>query len=222
MAWLMRSYAFTTRQAEGKVPALDARLDQHAQTLCARVASSVDDEVLVVAHSSGAIMAAAVVARVSRLDAELGQRGPRISMMTLGQWLPLLGTLPPAVSFRKELMELARMPGLDWIDFSAPSDGCCFALVDPLDACGAEVQERMSDRPKLLSPKFQHMFDAPAYRSMRRDRFRTHFQYLMAAQKPVKYDYFAITAGDLTLAERFKDDPSVTDYRDLSPFARRR
>jgi hypothetical protein len=43
----------------------------------------------------------------------------------------------------------------------------------------------------------------------------------MATQKLVKYDYFAITAGELTLAERFKDDPSVTDYRDLAPFHRK-
>lgn len=221
MAWLMRSYAFTTRQAEGQVPELDTRLDQHALTLLQRVASSVDDEVLVVAHSSGAIMAASVVARAFRLDPQLGLRGPRISMMTLGQWLPLLGTLPPAVAFRSELTDLSRIPGLDWIDFSAPSDGCCFALVDPMEACGLHIPDRKPDRPKLLSPKFQHMFEAANYRAMRRDRFRTHFQYVMAAHKPVKFDYFAITAGGLTLAERFKDDPSVDDYRDLSPFRRK-
>jgi hypothetical protein len=221
MAWLMRSYAFTTRQAEGQTPELDTRLDQHARTLVQRVAAGVDDEILVVAHSSGAIMAASIVARAFLLDAELGLRGPRLSMMTLGQWLPLLGTLPPAVSFRHELTQLARMPGLDWIDFSAPPDGCCFALVDPIAACDIQMVDREPDRPKLLSPKFQNMFEAAEYRAIRRDRFRTHFQYLMAARKRVKYDYFAITAGELTLAERFKDDPSVTDYRDLSPFRRK-
>lgn len=218
MAWLMRSYAFTTRQAEGNVPALDARLDQHAQVLRDRAAAGIDDEILVVGHSSGAIMAASVIARASVLDPQLALYGPRISMLTLGQWLPLLGTLPPAVAFRNELIELSRMPGLDWIDFSAPSDGCCFALVDPLQACGLEVENRQLGRPKLLSPKFQHMFEAAEYAAMRRNRFRTHFQYLMAAQKPVKYDYFAITAGPLTLAERFRDEPGVVDYSDLRPF----
>jgi hypothetical protein len=68
------------------------------------------------------------------------------------------------------------MPGLDWVDFSAPSDGCCFALVDPLEASGLEVANRQLDRPKLLSPKFQHMFEVAEYASMRRNRFRTHFQ----------------------------------------------
>jgi hypothetical protein len=95
----MRSNALTMRQAEGNVPALDARLDQHVQVLRDRAAAGIDDEILVVGHLSGAIMAASVIARASLLDPRLALHGPRISMLILGQWLPLLGTLPPAVAF---------------------------------------------------------------------------------------------------------------------------
>jgi hypothetical protein len=39
---------------------------------------------------------------------------------------------------------------------------------------------------------------------LRRRFFRLHFQYLCAFDRPGEYDYFRITAGPLTLAERFR------------------
>lgn len=217
MYWMMRSYAFTARQAQGRTPDLEARLDQQAARLAQRLAEAQDDEVLVVGHSSGAIMAAAIVARALRLRPAAEAGRPVLSLLTLGQWIPLLGLLPQAASFRQELAELATAPHLDWIDFSAPPDGCCFALTDPVAGSGVVPPHRLPDRPKLLSPRFAEMFDAPAYEALRRDKFRLHFQYLAAAPKPVAYDYFRITAGAQTLADRFASHPSVTDFDRLRP-----
>lgn len=217
MVWLLRSYAFTARQASGTVPQLDARLMQHAETLLARIQSGVDDEVLIVGHSSGTIMAATVLANALRSDPGLGSHGTVVSFLTLGHCMPLLSSLPMARRFRNDLLRLATAKNIDWIDFSAPPDGCCFALVNPLLACG-EATDTVQDRPKLLSPRFAEMSDPENYAAIRRDRFRCHFQYLMASQKAVQFDYFAITAGAQTLAGRFSGNPSVTDYKDLRFF----
>jgi hypothetical protein len=217
MYWLMRSYAFTRQQALGRTPDLEAVLDAHAQRLAQRLATGGDDEVLVVGHSSGAIMAVAVVARALRLRA--GASGsPTLSLLTLGQCIPLLATLPPAQAFRQELVELGRAPDLHWIDFSAPPDASCFALCDPLREPDVPGSEAAAGRPKLLSPRFAEMFDPEGYRALRRDKFRMHFQYLMASARLVAYDYFRITAGAKTLAERFAQLPSVTDFDRLRPF----
>jgi hypothetical protein len=218
MYWMMRSYAFTARQATGRTPDLEARLDALAQRLAQRLAERCDDEVLVVGHSSGAIMAAAIVARSLRqLPARAEGAAPALSLLTLGQWIPLLGLLPQAEGFRTELSELATVPGLDWIDFSAPPDGCCFALTDPIAGSGLAPAGRLPDRPKLLSPRFAEMFDPAGYQALRRDKFKMHFQYLMAAPRPVEYDFFRITAGARTLGARFAHLPSVTDFDRLRP-----
>jgi hypothetical protein len=214
MAWLLRSYAFTARQASGLAPQLDARLEQHAEIVLSRIQSGIDDEVLIVGHSSGTMMAATVLANALRHDPQLGSRGPVVSLLTLGQWMPLLSTLPKAERFRDDLRCLAGAKGIDWLDFSAPPDGCCFALVHPLKACGLDAVAVL-DRPKLLSPRFADMFDTEDYAAIRRDRFRCHFQYLMASKKTVPFDYFAITSAAQTLADRFSDATSVTDYKDL-------
>ena len=221
MLWMMRSYAFTAEQARGQVPALDERLAEHARTLLAAVASGQTDEVLLVAHSSGSIMAASVLAKALQLDPALGRQSAQnttVSLLTLGQWIPLLGCLPQASAFRAELQRLASADGVDWIDFGAPPDGCCFALVDPIAACGVVPTVAHTDRPKLLSPRFADMFAAPDYAALRRDRFRIHFQYLMASERAVPYDFFAITAGHLTLAQRFAELPNVINFKGFRPF----
>jgi len=215
MLWLMRSYAFTARQALGQVPALEERLAEHARTLLDAISQGENDEVLLVAHSSGSIMATSVMAKALQLDATLGRdthRHTTVSLLTLGQCIPLLGCLPQAQDYRQELQVLANAEQVDWIDFCAPSDGCCFALVDPIAACGVVPSAPRPDRPKLLSPRFADMFDATTYAALRRDRFRIHFQYLMASERAVPYDFFAITAGHQTLAQRFAHIPSVTDF----------
>jgi hypothetical protein len=83
------------------------------------------------------------------------------------------------------------------------------------------VPDRVADRPKLLSPRFAQMFDSEAYAALKRDKFRMHFQYLMASPAPAGYDYFRITGGAATLAERFADAASVGNYQDLRRFKSR-
>ena len=216
MLWMMRSYAFTAQQAQGRVPGLEDRLAEHARTLLEAVSTGENDEVLLVAHSSGSIMAAAVMAKALEIDPAFGRSAGRtttVSFLTLGQWIPALGCLPQAKGFRADLQRLASAEGVDWVDFGAPPDGCCFALVDPIAACGVVPDVPQSDRPKLLSPRFAEMFDSATYSVLRRDRFRIHFQYLMASERTVPYDFFAITAGSQTLAQRFAQNSSINDFR---------
>jgi hypothetical protein len=220
MYWLMRSYAFTARQGRNETPDLEARLDLLAGQVRRRIEEGDDDEVLVVGHSSGAMMAISILARALHGLPEFSSRaGPRVALLTLGQWIPLLGLLPGADRFRRELQALAVAPLLTWIDFSAPPDGCCFALVDPLSACGASCAGALADRPKLLSPRFAEMFGPGEYQALRKDKFRMHFQYLMASERKTEYDYFAITAGAVPLGERFRALEGVKDYSALRPFS---
>lgn len=218
MYWLTRSYAFTARQALGQTPELEARLDAQAKRLVQRIREQQDDEILLVAHSSGTIMAVCILARAAGLLKLQPQSGrdvkARVSFMSLGQCIPLLAYLPQAQQFRDELSLLGQTDWMDWIDFSAPPDGCCFALSDPLALTG----QRPYLAPKLLSPRFAEMFERAHYRALRKDKFRMHFQYLMASDLPVDYDFFLITAAEKTLPTRYIDAASVVDFTNFSPF----
>jgi len=199
--WVLRSYAFVGRMARGPVPELEARLDAMAANLVRRVQQNRDDEVLVVGHSLGTIMATSVLARALRLDPELAQRGPRLSFLTLGHCLPLMSNLPAAQGFRDELAVLAQCDGLCWVDFSDPLDDYAFPGVDPFEAAGLTVPR--ADHPQMRSPGFTAMMASAPQQVPQMNLHQIHQQYLWASPLPQAYDYFAMTAGPLTLAARF-------------------
>ena len=113
---------------------------------------------------------------------------------------------------RHELSTVAKQFSPQWVDISAPADGCCTALVDPLDAV-RQMEHLECPSPKLLSPRFQTLFTKEEYRQLKRDRFRLHFQYLMAAPLVGTYDYFWITAGPQRLVKIFQEMPPVQNFQ---------
>ncbi len=219
MAWLMRSTRFILRQARSETPDLEARLSEFAERLhSARVSGEVD-EVLVVGHSSGAMLAVSTLARALRLASPAGASTlVPVSLVTLGECIPMLSYQPESQAFRSEMASLATSDAVAWVDFTAPADGCCFALVDPTAVCSERATAASWTPPKRLSPRFAQLFEPTAYRRVQRDKYRCHFQYLMAGQLAGPYDYFAITAGAQTLAARFADFPGVEGFRDFQLF----
>jgi hypothetical protein len=219
MLWLMRSYLFTRQQALGRVPGLEARLQSLATSISQAHSSGAYDEVLVVGHSSGCIMAASALARSCMLPI-LAQNATQLSFVTVGHWLPLLSSLPSAHAFRTQLQTLSQQEALSWVDFSAPADGCCFALVNAVNAA-VPIGQRGPCAPKLLSPRFQTLFSPTDYKALCRKRFDLHFQYIMAGRVAGDYDYFALTAGNVYLKDRYANTPGVTDFTQFQLFGPR-
>ena len=220
MSWLMRSFHFTRQNMVGGAPDLQARLDHLAQHIAHLVAQSDADEILLVGHSTGGGMAVSALARAwekhqHSIDPALWRK---VSLLTLGQWFPLLSLMREAGPMRQELATVAEQFSTQWIDISAPADGCCTALVDPIEAV-RQMERIQCPSPKILSPRFQILFSENDYRELKRDRFRLHFQYLMAAPISGIYDYFWITAGPQRLANIFKDVPTVENFQAIGmPF----
>ncbi len=203
--WLVRIFSFTGRHACGQLPELDARLDALAEKIAVKLRSPDAgnvDEVLVVGFSVGSILSVSSVARALPGGADLPAR-PALSLMTLGHCIPMLGLLPQAARFRDELKVLAAEPALRWIDFSSLTDWGSFAMVDPVDACRITLPNGQKHNPTMRSPRFHTQFAPATYDKLRRNKRRIHMQYLMAGELPSDYDYFAITAGGLTLDERY-------------------
>ena len=200
--YLMHDYAFTARDLGAYPPALETRLAAFADRLAEVVASGEWDEVLVVGHSSGAYLGVSVLARLLRSGrGPAPQGGTRLAFLSLGHVVPMASFLPRATGLRADLRDLSASPAITWIDVTAPGDGCCFGLCDPVAVSGVEPPGRL--HPLVLSAAFSHTLSPERRRALRGHWFRLHFQYLCAFDRPADYDYFAITAGPLPLAERF-------------------
>ena len=201
--YLMHDYAFTA-VARGAWPvALEERLAQFRARLRAALATEVD-EVLVVGHSSGVHLAVSMLADLIR---EGVPKGPALGFLSLGQVVPMVSFLPGAARLRGDLRYLSTRDELTWVDVTAPGDGCTFALCDPVAVSG--VAPEGQKWPLVLSAAFSRTLSAERWRALRWRFFRLHFQYICAFDNlsggPGDYDYFRITAGPVTLAERFRN-----------------
>ena len=217
--YLMHDFAYTAI-ARGAYPqALDARLSLFKGRVRAALASGVD-EVLVVGHSSGVHLGVTVLADLLREGRPLdtAAQGPALAFLSLGQAVPMASFLPGATRLRGDLAYLSARDDLTWVDVSAPGDGCSFALCDPVAVSGvAPPGQRW---PLVISAAFTLSLSPARWKALRWRFFRLHFQYLCAFDTPRDYDYFRITAGPVTLADRYGGRaPSASRItRALSPY----
>lgn len=198
--YLMHDYAHSARLFGAYSPDMRARLEQFSELISRALTGDVD-EVLVVGHSSGAHLGVTVLAELLRQN-KTTANGPKLSFLTLGQVVPMVSFLPRAGGLRWDLQYLSVHPDLTWVDVSAPGDGCAFALCDPVAVSGVATEGKRG--PLVLSAAFTQTLSAERWRQLRWRFFRLHFQYLCAFDQPGDYDYFRITAGPMTLAQRFE------------------
>ena len=211
--YLMQDYAYTAKKRGAYPPEIDARLVEFRHRIESALRDNVD-EVLVIGHSSGAHLAVSVIADIVR--ANRNQKiGPDLSLLTLGQVIPMVSFLPSASRLRMDLNLLSTADEITWLDVSAPGDGCSFALTDPVSVSG--VAPRSGQKwPIVISAAFSNTLSEETRKKLRYRYFRLHFQYLCAFDWPGDYDYFKVTAGPLTLGQRFQGRRSSVSRIDVA------
>lgn len=219
--YLMHDFSYSSSLSGAYPAALDARLAQFRVRVAAALAAPVD-EVLVVGHSSGAHLGVSLLADLIRSDA-VPKSGPALAFLSLGQVVPMVSFLPRATRLRADLRVLSTAEDVTWVDVTAPGDGCCFALCDPVAVSGQATAEKRG--PLVFSAAFTQSLSPARWKALRWRFFRLHLQYLCAFDRPKDYDYFQITAGPLRLADRYAKRPpsksrlekSVTGYTATAP-----
>ena len=201
--YLMHDYAYTAKRRGAYPDEIEARLHEFRHRIEAALREDID-EVLIVGHSSGAQLAVSVVADILRDNPFRRDEGsPALSLLTLGQVIPMVSFLPEADRLRRDLRLLSTSELITWIDISAPGDGCSFALTDPVAVSGV-APEKGQQWPIIISAAFSKTLSQERQKELRHRYFRLHFQYLCAFDNPGEYDYFKITAGPQTLGQRFR------------------
>ena len=202
--YLLYVYAFSAWHTEGYPPELRLRLEDFKRRIAQALAEG-HDEVLIVGHSVGAHLGVELLAEMEREGMIAGDTP--LALLTLGHVVPMISYLPKARRLRRNLHELGKSRRIYWVDVTAPGDGGCFALCDPVAVSGVGAG------PKVLSAAFSQTLKPETYAAQKRAFFKQHFQYLHAFDQPGIYDYFAITAGPLRLKDRFGAQPDSPSKR---------
>lgn len=189
------------RFARGRATWIDQVIDVGARRLLAIAQLHDTDELVVVGHSAGGVIASAVMARALELDPDLGGRGPRLVLLTLGSVMPAVALHPAALRMREIVRRLAVEPTIVWIDCQSRKDVMAFLNFDPVDGVGVHVGTRRCN-PLTWRVRFKDMLSPTDYRRLRWKFFRVHFQYIMAGDRPSPYDYILLIGGPVAVAER--------------------
>ncbi|OYU39749.1 MAG: hypothetical protein CFE33_10325 [Pseudorhodobacter sp. PARRP1] len=197
--YLMHDYAYSAQASGANPPELEARMTAFRLSIRNALTAGFD-EVLVVGHSSGAHLAVSILADLLREG--LPKDAARLALLTLGQVVPMVSFLPQAKRLRGDLRYLSAQDAVVWVDVTAPGDGCAFALCDPVAVTGVAPPDKLW--PLVISAAFTQTLSPARWKELRWKFFRLHFQYLCAFDRPGDYDYFQITAGPRTLADRYR------------------
>ncbi len=197
--YLMHDYAYSAASRGAIPPELETRMAVFGDMIAKALTADVD-EVLIVGHSSGAHLGVSILADLIRAG-RVPAGGPALSFLSLGQVVPMVSFLPDAHRLRADLKYLSARDELTWVDVTAPGDGCAFALCDPVSVSGVAPADKKW--PLVFSAAFTQTLSPARWKELRWKFFRLHFQYLCAFDRPGDYDYFQITAGPMTLAQRY-------------------
>ncbi len=200
---------FSMQHARGECHEYLQRIDEFADRLVAAVNSSTHDEIVVVGHSSGSFCAVEVLARALRKDPHLASRGPRLSLVTLGANLPLIGCHPQATSFRNDVTLLAEQPDVYWLEYQSALDLLSFPSFDPGQALTESTLQDRQMNPTVHAAHIRKSMEPPNYVRNRLNFWRLHFQYMMAVDRLVPCDYMMIVAGPASLEYRGSEPESA-------------
>jgi pimeloyl-ACP methyl ester carboxylesterase len=187
---------------------LDDIIEAGARHLVAAAAANDTDELVLVGHSTGSVIAAAIMARALALDPDLGARRARLVLLTLGAVMPAVALHPAAERMRDIIKRLAGEPTVAWIECQSRKDVMNFEGFDPVDGVGVHVENRHN--PLLWSVRFKEMVSPAYYQRLRWNFFRMHFQYINAGDRPTAHDYMLLIAGPVALGDWARHHEQLT------------
>jgi hypothetical protein len=199
--YLLSDTIWTWEFSHRQRPEWDARIDRFAQHLINVTKSSDAGEIVIVGHSSGSFLGTEILARALKLDPDLGRRGSRVVLLTLGGNYPIVGFHKVSQDFRDHLRQLAIEPSIDWIDSQARKDVMNFYQFDPIESHGIRLGAERRN-PTIVPVRFRDIVKPDHYKEFRWQFFRMHFQFVMANEQPNAYDFFMIVCGPVALSER--------------------
>ena len=199
--WILQTYYFISIWQEKPLPELEVKLQLFAERIIQDQLENPVDEIILVGHCVGSMLAIEVMSRIINLDYHC-LKG-RLSVMTLGQCIPYLSYAPKAIHFRQALQQFANSRMFPWFDMGAKADPLCFQLVNPALAEGIVGVDESVPYRFVVRP--YNMFSAAKYKELKKNKLRMHFQYLMAADIKTDFDYFEIVTGPFAKINNYKN-----------------
>jgi pimeloyl-ACP methyl ester carboxylesterase len=194
----LHDWIFAREYMYGRRADIERRLDDFAARLVAVLRAREADEVLLVGHSLGALLAIDLIDRAAKLDPAVGRDGARLSFLTVGATIPKLTLHPAGERFRACARRVATMPAVDWVEYQSRDDAISFYKFHPVKACRVADNDATA-KPLVRRVQIHEMLSPRTFRRKRFRFMRMHYQFVMANERRAPYDYFMLVCGPISL-----------------------
>ena len=175
-------------------PIIEQRLDRIALEMAAAADGSDADELLVIGHSLGAVVAVELLDRVLKLAPAFGEKGIPVTFLSIGSSILKIGLHSGAGRFRAAAERVARAPGIFWCEYQTRVDIMNFYDTNPM----AEMSLPTENGPLVKLVEISQMLERAMYRSIRLRFYRLHCQCVSGNDKRYLYDYFMLVCGPVS------------------------
>jgi hypothetical protein len=191
LRYLFDDWIFSRSYLRGGEQVLDRRLDRAAAALVAAARDSELDEVVVIGHSLGAMLAIQIIDRALRREGGFGANQVHVALVTVGSSALKIGLHRRGTDLRASIQRVGATPAVFWAEYQSLTDVMNFYKTNPLAATGTHI----ADRPLVRIVRVRDMLDPDRYRRIRRNLLRLHNQFVRANDRSYAYDYFMLLLG---------------------------
>ncbi len=193
--WLLRIFVFSARYVFNPSDVLQKRINVFADHILEHIHTARQrnvEEIIIVSHSVGTIITIPLLAILAKQLSKEKSVIPKLTIITLGECVPLVSGIPQAVAFRKQMKDVAQSKYFHWFDYTSAIDGACFPGLNFFEDSHIPTDRK---RFHFLSPRFHTLFSNARYKRLKKNKYLAHFLYLMATEKAEGYNFFTLTAG---------------------------
>ena len=210
LMWLIFRMALS--QGKGQATDLEERLSDFVERVEQTVRTSDLDEVLVVGHSYGSILATEVVGHVlAQLDNKPtdSPSQPTISLLTIGDINALYALRGATKPYIKAFKRLSTAKDAYWMSVFCPQDGLNF----PKYNVAQQVYKlKEAALPQFRSQKVRELLTSENYKTLRKSFWDMHFQYLKEGDFQGDFSYFRMIASARPLRDNYGIRPEEEAY----------
>lgn len=205
--YMLNDWTFAAGVARGWRTDYRDRIRVFAEEIAEGLADEGADEVVIVGHSLGAVLAVESLAGAMALRPGLVAAAPPLSLLTVGSSLLKVGLHPSARDLRAAVRAVLDEHRIAWLDCTALVDILNFYRADPDRALGLHVGRS----PVLRTVKMRAMLGEASYARFKRNFLRLHRQFVMGNEQRYHYDFFMACCGPMPMAGRIANITLAVD-----------
>jgi hypothetical protein len=198
LAPLFDDWIFSRAYVRGSCPLLEQRLDRLAKEITVAARDPDVDELVVVGHSLGAVVAVDLLDCALKVNPRLGERGAKVVLLSIGSSILKIGLHRGAKRFHASLQRVAVATRIFWAEYQALIDVMNFYKTNPISELGLKT----IGSPVIRIVKIRNMLSARAYRRIRRSFYRVHSQFVSGNERRTAYDYFMLICGPVSTIQQ--------------------